>query len=579
MPVAIIQLMPFNLAKELRKHWPVTVVLALFVASIFFVGFHGDFAVNDDWIFVRQVEAFVTGLGWELNAQIDPSFVGQGLAGFVWAKIFGSGFVSLRILTLAFSVVLLFTSYKILHLLKIDEKLSFVALALITFNPLIFTSSFSFMSEIYFLVYFAAGVYFYLKYLKADDKAQNMADVLLGSVFVGLAILVRQVGITTYIAFLLAAVFYKKLGWKTFVTSFLPVGIAVWVFSVWPRYLTTELSGSLAGLLSNLIEAEDILARLGDLLWSLPYFALFLMPSLLTFNKVKFTKKSLVVGAIFLAFASLISYHLYLADIFRLGNVFYVEGLFVKSNFRSNFHIFNNIPFKMLLAFLISLALVRFATFFKFAKKLDPTSLFLLLTTLGSFAILTFGNDLYDRYLLPSFLSLVFFVLYYFKGLIRFEAKWQWASLILVVALAIFHQHEYLSHTRLRWEFANRVHMETGYLNSIAVGGTYAKYFSAVEDEDYIGLEGGEPAVGFVCFVEDYTIDTTGILFRFGEWFDQLSKRAVENPDVFDARRTTSLSSAKKNLDKLLYNQEYFSPEFNLIGKRAFVAAWCDDIE
>ena len=218
---------------------------------------------------------------------------------------------------------------------------------------------------------------------------------------------------------------------------------------------------------------------------------------------------------------------------------------------------------------------MRFALLFRLRTKLNPTSLFLLLTFLGSFLILFFGNDYYDRYLLPGFLSLLLFVVYYFKAAIDFKTTFQWFALALIGVVAVLHQHEFYTQNRLRWQQAYAIQHERGIINSIYVDGTYAKYFNAVSEGDYKGEISGEPATDYECYVQEYTVDANSAWSKVAEWVDDITQSFTENPDVYNAKRNTGMPRIKNNLDKLIHNEPYFSPENILVGKEAWVGSWC----
>lgn len=553
---------------------PLFLTLILFVGGIFFIGIQGNFPINDDWIFARQVEAFLKG-NWELSALIDPSFVSQGLIGYAWSKIFGYGFVQLRILTLAFTGLLLVTVYKALKVLKVPPTLHFVTLMLVAFNPLVFTSTFTYMTEIYFLTFSTLAILYYLKYFSED----KYISLLLGSLFTGLAILVRQVGIVTFIAYLLVEIYRKRLSVIRLFVALVPVGLSIWVFSLWPRHLEMSVSSSFSGLVSNLIDLDNIPERLYMMLLSIPYLAFFSLPLLYKNKKSSLKDIPMWVKVLALALFVFIADNLFRLDIFPVGSVFYVEGLHAKSNYRSYFNLFDNIIFKDFLGILISLGIVRFLLLFQNRVKLDHLSLFLLLNILGTFFIIMLGNDFYDRYLLPTFVAFLLFLVYYFRDSVDFNLKGQGFLLFLVCFMAIAHQHEYLSHTKLRWKQALALQWDTGYVNSIFVDGTYAKYFAAVKLKDYTGEMSGDPPGEYKCYVSKYTRDTDTNLFKIASWIDQKTKSFVGNPEIYKGKRNNKIPKIKKHLDELLYNEEYFSIGFSAVGKKAYVGSWCDEEE
>ena len=125
-------------------------ILSLYIILVLIINPKGNFPINDDWIFYRQVEAFSSGQ-FRINSLIDPSFISQGIVALFWSKIFGLSFYSLRLLSILFTLVFAFFTYRNLEMLKIKEHLARVIILLLLFNPIILNSSMTFMTEIYFL--------------------------------------------------------------------------------------------------------------------------------------------------------------------------------------------------------------------------------------------------------------------------------------------------------------------------------------------------------------------------------------------------------------------------------------------
>src|SRR3989344_7783045 len=163
----------------------------------------GNYPVNDDWIFVRQIEAFNQGI-FSLNAELDPPFISQGFLGLLWGKVFGISFINLQILT--FLITLLATLVFIYMLKEMNVKKSIIVLCAILFffNPIIFISAFTFMTENYYLLFFTGSVYFYIKYLQNKNKSFYM---VVGSILVLISILIRQVGILIGLSLIIILLF------------------------------------------------------------------------------------------------------------------------------------------------------------------------------------------------------------------------------------------------------------------------------------------------------------------------------------------------------------------------------------
>src|SRR3989344_5113658 len=173
-------------------------ILSLYIILVLIINPKGNFPINDDWIFYRQVEAFSSGQ-FRINSLIDPSFISQGIVALFWSKIFGLSFYSLRLLSILFTLVFAFFTYRNLEMLKIKEHLARVIILLLLFNPIILNSSMTFMTEIYFLAFISISIFFFLKYFQ---KYSNFSLVI-ASIFSGFALLTRQTGIVLFISFIL----------------------------------------------------------------------------------------------------------------------------------------------------------------------------------------------------------------------------------------------------------------------------------------------------------------------------------------------------------------------------------------
>lgn len=521
----------------------------VYVVGVALVGIGGNFPVNDDWIFVRQVEYFLNG-GVKLSALVDPSFVFQGFLGVLWSKIFGFSFVSLRFLTIVITLFLGLGVYRLLQHFKTTAKWQVIILLLLFFNPVVFSSSFTFMTENYFLAFFVWSLYFYVRHL----KKLSLKTVLLGSLFCGLSILIRQVGLVTYIAFLMTVLFSKKFNLKRFLVGVLSILAFGLIAFYWPRF----------GDKSPIIELAYLSSRLKTIIGVLPYLSYFLLPLLLT----QFTKLSRNVKLLILLVALIIVKFVYTYDLFPLGSVFYIEELHAKTGFRSNLSLFDNVGFKIILSYLMSVGIGTLIYELIHTKF----SWLLTFTFLGMFATLLVSTDLYDRYLLPSFIPLLLLFLPRLPKVTRI-------TLVLTVAfllVSVFLTYDYFIIRQLKWDQATHLQEATGLKTGIFLDGTYTKFTRAKDKVDYTGLIKTMPnGLIYTCFVQDYTLDTASPVLSFITTVEELAERRLDNPKIHNRKKLEGIPRIKKHLDDLLYNKEYFSPLYNLIGKKAFVGSFC----
>ncbi len=561
-------------------------VLASYFVLVFIIGLSGEFPINDDWIFKRQVDAFQAGVK-PLSELIDPSFIFQGGLGFAWAEIFSADFADLRRLTIIHYVIFMLGVYKLLGVLKSSDSIRFLTFITLGFNPLIFFSSFTFMTEVYFLSYLVWAVYFYLRYF--DSK--KLGYLALALILTSLTILIRQIGVLLFLSYVGIEVYNlvilrAKVTAKTIlgvVLGVVVVLVTIYFWSTWPKVVKPDSTDFLKGLISP----EKLISRLKDVWMILPYFGYFLLPlSFYTFIRLESSKAKFRIMALSVIPAIL----LYKFDVFPLGNVFYLENLLTKPNFQLNLSIFDNVPYKILLAYLTSLGLVYlFYYLYKHTilslsrVRLTTVQLYLLTSSLLMLASVFISSDFYDRYLLPFIVLFVLFIGTLFeKSLHVIKTKYSKLPITLIVLLFVFSTfaltHEYIVQTRVRWLLAEELRNVTGYTTQIYVDSTYGKYMNSVIRKDFAGLDSGDPISDYVCFVDNYTLESPGSIYRAISTVDGLLEDVLTKPRVYESRKVQGLPKIKNNLEDLMINVEYRSLLYNLLGKRSFVGAWCEDV-
>ena len=546
-------------------------ILSLYIILVLIINPTGNFPINDDWIFYRQVEAFSSGQ-FRINSLIDPSFISQGIVALFWSRIFGLSFYSLRLLSILFTLVFAFFTYRNLEMLKIKEHLARVIILLLLFNPIIFNSSMTFMTEIYFLAFVSISIFFFLKYFQKYSRF----SLVIASIFSGFALLTRQTGIVLFVSFILV-LFLNSIQNKKY--KFLSLGINVvafltflLIYFTWP---TAEL-----GISSKIIIPSIFISRIG-LFFCIPiYFVFFSLPLMLSV-KDKFVLKTRLLTIL----ATLpISFFIYKYDIFPIGNLFYVEGLLSKTGFRTNFSLYDNVLFKVVLSFFISFALAKLISIvyaystngIGFLKRLTSVYLFLVLCFLGFLITSLLGNDFYDRYLITAFYFFIILLCLFVNSRYKLNAK----KLYVITALFIFFsfslQYEFFNVTREKWAQAFKLQEITGLKTGIKVNNEYLR-FNYTNKESFRNNKNSKPVgVEYKCFVQDYTMETNSGFLMFLQKVDNLMMTHIKNPKIYDYKKE-NLPNIKKNISKLIINKEVKSPIYNLVGKKEFVGSWCLD--
>src|SRR5687767_8547700 len=181
---------------------PYLTITAIYVLSILIVDPRGEFPLNDDWSYARS--AF--GWGQEGRMQVDEwcamSLIGQALYGGLLTRLFGQSFLVLRLSTLVLSCGTALLLWHILRETGVRPSTAWVAVLGWSFNPIQFSLSYTYMTEVPFLFFATLGLAFYLAHIQNDKRW-----LLIGcGAALGYAFLIRQTAV-----FFMAPVFLSLL--------------------------------------------------------------------------------------------------------------------------------------------------------------------------------------------------------------------------------------------------------------------------------------------------------------------------------------------------------------------------------
>jgi len=533
---------------------PLLISIVLYLLGVLLVNPLGNFPINDDWLFQRQIEAFSKGI-FKMNVLIDPTFIFQAVLGRLWSLFFGYGFVSLRIFTIILTLLFFIGISLILDLIKTNRKTKLVVLLCLAFNPLIFTSSLTFMTEIYFLVTTVFSFYFFLKFF----ESKNLYHLLLGSIFCAFSFLVRQVGLVTFIAFLISNLLFRfrdKNFCRNLITSLLPLLVGFVILKYWPSYGVGK---------AIIFESKFLSVKILQVFFSVPLIAFFVGPVILMYLK-KLSRLSVLTA---LPIALLIFKH----DVFPLGNVFYLESLYSKVSFRNDLSLFNNVIFKSLVSLYVGILIVAlFWILFDVIKK-RPRNVFLFLVSLGYLVSAFLGTDTYDRYLLPFVVSFVVLIVSLNLEEEPMHFRTILFCLVFMAFVTLFLNYEFMTVRRLKWDQVKNIQERFAIGEEIFLDGVYTKYVYASDTNNYSGFGSAVPGgLQRMCYIQDYAIEGKNLFVGVEDFLGKY----IENPGIYDGRKVTDVGKIKKHIDELIYNKEYFSPLYSIIGKKAFVGAWCD---
>jgi 4-amino-4-deoxy-L-arabinose transferase-like glycosyltransferase len=187
---------------------PILVLVAVWAAVAFVVNPCGQFSINDDWSFVKILEApwsegKMPATGWGKGG---PSAIVHVLWGGLFRRIGGPSLTVLRLSVLLMGIL---ASIALLILLRLAGAPRYLALwgaLALVFNPLFLSQSFTFMTDVTFCTILIVSVL--LLYLAVERSSVALAVV--GLFFSLLAILTRQIGIVVPLAFVTACFVHPK---------------------------------------------------------------------------------------------------------------------------------------------------------------------------------------------------------------------------------------------------------------------------------------------------------------------------------------------------------------------------------
>ena len=425
----------------------------------------GEFPINDDWAYARNVYHLAVEGVLKLSDWPAMTLIAQTLWGTLFCKIFGFSFTTLRLSVLVLSLSGLIFFYLLALRMSRNEKTAFIATVVMAFNPLWFALSYTFMTDIPFLVFLLGSVYFISLYLENHAGRYLFAATLMALI----ATMIRQLGVWMMIAAILTYLATSRIEEKRIlllIFSAVFVMLVMVVFSVWleaNNILPANFSSlkdlfkdfTFAGFLKNFITRSGILIF---------YAGLFLLPFVCYVLPSQWEKSKPLIRFIAMVMAVILCLPVYLnMSLFPAGNVINKTGFFPKllkdtywgSNWRpvvsDGFIHWLQIA-GLLFSFLFMLTLIL-SIINPGKETTDKTTLIQSGILLAGYAgFLFFGVFFFDRYLLPfiAFL-LLFLVSPAIKPMI-------WNKTLAMIAFALIawfsfsSTHDNLAFNRARWK-------------------------------------------------------------------------------------------------------------------------------
>ncbi|OGY45475.1 MAG: hypothetical protein A2744_02190 [Candidatus Buchananbacteria bacterium RIFCSPHIGHO2_01_FULL_44_11] len=428
----------------------------IFIGAFLFVRPFGEFPLIDDWVHSLTIHSYLADGDFFYSPLLASFLHVPILYGIGLGKLFGFSFFLLRLsnLILGFFTVIIF--YRFLRHLKNPPPASFLLSLLLWFNPIFFSLSHTFMSDVPALFFLVTALFFYHR----GFKENNNWFIFFASSLTVFGFYTRQfVGLLLFIA---AGywLWQNRHGWRPAIWLFgLPIAILFGVYGGLSYFNLLPLSIGAVILPSALSVWQHYLLNF----WGHGLFiSLFLLPvsfSVMVNNR-QWLKDKVLILLLLISLAITAILHFNHHTFLDLGSIINWWGLgpsfgFLQGQINAwggrNVYLIINFILGAALPFNIFLA----AKTFKTIEKNQVTAwIFLVFGELYFLFILPLSS--FDRYLLLLLPSLLIFA-----GFILQHCRWSKTVFTIFLIPFLFYSligtYNYLAWNQARWTAADRL--------------------------------------------------------------------------------------------------------------------------
>jgi hypothetical protein len=260
-------------------------ILSIFwILSIILVDPRGDFPLNDDWSYGIAVKNLIERGGFYPTPWTSMPLISQTLWGAIFCIPFGFSFTVLRFSTLSLGLIGIAATYLLLRQIGSNRSLAITGACILAANPIYFSLSHTFMTDVPFTAFLVLALLFFVFYLQKESNIY----LIIGGCFTVTAVLCRQLGLFLPVAFTIAVIAKHGISRRSLVRA----GFIL-IMGFGSKFLFDSWLQSNAGLpaLYN-VQSESLFQVLGNpklivsistwnMLIFIQYLGLFLLPFML----------------------------------------------------------------------------------------------------------------------------------------------------------------------------------------------------------------------------------------------------------------------------------------------------------
>jgi Dolichyl-phosphate-mannose-protein mannosyltransferase len=201
--------------RSARGGLPIIVIVATWVLIAILINPRGNFPLHDDWAYGGAVKTLLQTGSIRLPDWSSPNLVAQLWWGALFCVPSGFSFTALRISTIVLGLIGVLAAFGIFRGIGATPGVALFGALTLAVNPLYLVLSYTFMTDVPFVVCSLVSLYFLVKAAKTDSNLQ----MIVGLLFACVAILIRQTGMALFLAAGLAYLAKNGLRARTGLTA------------------------------------------------------------------------------------------------------------------------------------------------------------------------------------------------------------------------------------------------------------------------------------------------------------------------------------------------------------------------
>lgn len=261
---------------------PALVYCGLIVGCVLIVSPVAEFPLNDDWLYAQMAQDALGARAYVAHPFVAANATLHALWGAAVVGVFGFSYTALRVSTLLFTFLAVWFTCLAAKEAGATRRTAFLAGLVVFVNPIVVNLSYTFMTDIIFLATLAGATWGYVRAFRTG----RARDLITGSSFSALALLIRQMGILHPAVFVIAftMVFIRRKKWPSLlqVAAFsIPIVIGVFLYE-WAQRTSGGIytwPNAWAGVPGRIIVLQIFRYAFASCI----YFGLFLLPFTLAY--------------------------------------------------------------------------------------------------------------------------------------------------------------------------------------------------------------------------------------------------------------------------------------------------------